>query len=163
MDIKCKCGNGYFYTQERGPHKGLYCLKCNKWVAWVKKDKEQELKRMGKIKPVNTIVNNIVNTVPIIEEGANIDGETARAFMDVESNKNKLGIGETTDEDDVAFEILDEDNGCEICNGGKLKGTYCGGNLQLLKGSYIIHKPDGTINYQFGATVKFCPHCGKEV
>ena len=59
--------------------------------------------------------------------------------------------------------VKEETGGCELCKNGQLSGTYCGGNMQLLKGSYIIHKPDGTINYQFGAIVKYCPHCGREV
>lgn len=38
---KCKwCGNknGEYYLQENGPHYGLYCGVCDRWVKWVKRD-----------------------------------------------------------------------------------------------------------------------------
>ena len=161
MDVKmqCKCGCDLFYVQEKGPHKGIYCLKCDKWVAWVNKNTEAELKRKGKIKSKSSFIADATKVVPLVQEGAVVDGETVKSFMNVSKNEQELGLEKKTANDIVK----EETDGCEICKNGQLSGTYCGGNMQLLKGSYIIHKPDGTINYQFGAIVKYCPHCGREV
>ena len=33
----CKnCGNTEFYTETRGPHKGVYCKACGTWQKWEK-------------------------------------------------------------------------------------------------------------------------------
>lgn len=33
----CKnCGGKSFYTKAKGPHMGVYCSNCNKWLKWIK-------------------------------------------------------------------------------------------------------------------------------
>lgn len=54
---KCKgCGskNGEYYLKENGPHYGLYCGKCNKWVKWVKQD---EILHITGNKNINKVYN----------------------------------------------------------------------------------------------------------
>jgi len=34
VEIKCICGNKTFDVKTSGPHTGLYCKKCGKWVKW---------------------------------------------------------------------------------------------------------------------------------
>lgn len=160
MEFKCKCGSQLFYVHDKGPHKGLYCIKCDKWIAWIRKDVETELKKQGKIKTKNSIVEEVTKVVPIIQDGAAVDNKTIDAFMNVGSNESNLGLKEGA-EATVAVDNINA--GCELCSNDKLKDTFCGGNMQLLKGSLIIHKPDGTINYQFGASVRYCPHCGRNI
>lgn len=37
-DNECKhCGSKDTYTKEKGPHLGLYCSKCKKWIKWLSK------------------------------------------------------------------------------------------------------------------------------
>lgn len=159
MEYKCKCGSELFYVHDKGPHKGLYCIKCDKWLAWIKKDIETDLKKQGKIKTKTSIVEEVAKVVPIIQDGAAVDNVTIDAFMNVGNNESNLGLKGRTE---LTNKII-ETEGCEICKGDKLRDTFCGGNMQLLKGSLIIHKPDGTINYQFGASVRYCPHCGRSI
>lgn len=36
-DWVCKnCGSTDFYTKAKGPHMGVYCCHCNKWLKWLK-------------------------------------------------------------------------------------------------------------------------------
>lgn len=38
---QCKwCGSTEFYTKKNGPHIGLYCKSCNKWIKWIPKKYE---------------------------------------------------------------------------------------------------------------------------
>ena len=30
-----KCGCIHFYTKAKGPHMGLYCIKCGAWLKWI--------------------------------------------------------------------------------------------------------------------------------
>ena len=164
MEYVCKCGGKSFYTQDKGPHKGMYCLHCNKWLTWINKATEVELKKQGIIKSkAVSYTEEAEQVVPKIHDGAAIDTSVIQNYNRV--NVNDMGLDVKTPESET-FEEEDWNvvsKGCELCENDKLKGTYCGGNMQLLKGSLIIHKPDGTINYQFGSTVKYCPHCGRKI
>lgn len=46
MDFKCKhCKKSSIYRtyiQQSGPHIGLYCKECNRWIAWLNKDYIEE-------------------------------------------------------------------------------------------------------------------------
>ena len=34
--VQCKhCGNTSFTVKEKGPHIGLYCAGCKRWIKWV--------------------------------------------------------------------------------------------------------------------------------
>ena len=38
-EVTCNhCGHPELYKQKKGPHVGLYCKKCNKWIQWVKQN-----------------------------------------------------------------------------------------------------------------------------
>jgi uncharacterized Zn finger protein (UPF0148 family) len=37
--MECKsCGCTEFYTEQKGPHLGMYCSACKTWQKWVKGD-----------------------------------------------------------------------------------------------------------------------------
>lgn len=39
----CGCGHTLAFAKQTGPHWGLYCEKCYKWVRWLSK-KEKEIR-----------------------------------------------------------------------------------------------------------------------
>ena len=49
---KCRTKNGEYYLRANGPHYGLYCSKCDKWVKWVKQDEMLSLTGNKNIKKV---------------------------------------------------------------------------------------------------------------
>lgn len=63
---KCKTKNGEYYLRENGPHYGLYCSKCDKWVKWVKQDDMFNLlgnKNINKIYDTNKKEINIYDAL----------------------------------------------------------------------------------------------------
>lgn len=50
MKYKCRCGSVIFYMKKKKVknkewcHVGLYCDLCNKWIKWVNKKEQTELK-----------------------------------------------------------------------------------------------------------------------
>lgn len=44
--LKCtKCGSTSVYSQEDGPHVGIYCCACGKWIKWANKNEKKLLER----------------------------------------------------------------------------------------------------------------------
>lgn len=62
----CKTKNGEYYLRANGPHYGLYCSKCDKWVKWVKQDDMFNLlgnKNINKIYDTNKKEINIYDAL----------------------------------------------------------------------------------------------------
>ena len=36
-EARCACGSTEFYTEQRGPHIGMFCKRCKSFYKWVKK------------------------------------------------------------------------------------------------------------------------------
>lgn len=34
------CGETETYTKQKGPHIGLYCKGCNRWIKWIQQNKK---------------------------------------------------------------------------------------------------------------------------
>lgn len=52
---ECSCGSLEFYIESKKTtkgwkHVGLYCDHCNKWIKWVNKKEQQELKEYYDVK-----------------------------------------------------------------------------------------------------------------
>lgn len=46
---RCKCGSSGMFTEQNGPHIGLYCKKCGKWQKWLNNQEARAWKyREGK-------------------------------------------------------------------------------------------------------------------
>ena len=48
---KCKCGNDTFYTAERGPHIGIYCESCHRFLKWASK---------GELRYINVVMDDLL-------------------------------------------------------------------------------------------------------
>ena len=56
----CKCcGSKNFYTKAKGPHMGVYCCHCNKWLKWLKGGRG--------LKSKQTVIDELSPTKAIIE------------------------------------------------------------------------------------------------
>lgn len=40
---KCECGSNLAFCKQTGPHYGLYCKECFRWIRWLSK-KEKEIR-----------------------------------------------------------------------------------------------------------------------
>ena len=45
-----KCGGMDFFIAEKGPHKGLYCVRCGKWIKWLGKREYIKFHNMMSVK-----------------------------------------------------------------------------------------------------------------
>lgn len=79
MSHKCvHCGNEEdFVISRKGPHIGLYCKKCGKWIKWIKKS-EGKVYQMT----IDDIVKGEENTEPDRESIALSDEEREDAYFE---------------------------------------------------------------------------------
>ena len=65
---KCKeCGrkNGEYYIQAKGPHYGIYCDNCGKWIKWIK---QYEIDAIMSKKNINKIFDSFGHKTTIAKE-----------------------------------------------------------------------------------------------
>lgn len=47
MIEKCKCGSNEIFIEIQGNTRGIYCVKCGKWLKWITKQELQIYKYKG--------------------------------------------------------------------------------------------------------------------
>ena len=59
------CGSANLYTEKKGQHLGLYCMSCERWIAWRTRNKPLDTMPFGKHKgtPIRDLPSDYIHWV----------------------------------------------------------------------------------------------------